>query len=182
VAYIPPPLNPVFAPGSAKRDIDVLVHTRKQSRYCLDRLLPALGQSKLRLKVLTAWVSQQTLAQLLGRTKIFLYHTPHFFRLRRQHFGEGFGLPALEALACGAHVATNSLGGVNDFLDQRNATKLLSRDAAEDCARIAEAVARFTDQTTNAAAVVQAFSERRVMCAWLHLFETWFGHASVPEG
>jgi hypothetical protein len=180
VAHIPPPLHSVFKPGTSGRDIDVLVHTRKQSPYCIDRLLPVLAQSRLKVEVLTTWVGQHTLAQLLNRTKVFLYHTPPFFRLRRQTFGEGFGLTPLEALACGAHVATNSLGGVNDFLDHSNATKLLSRDPVEDCQAIARAVAQFADQTARAANVVQAFSEERVRGAWLNLLQTWFDSAVAP--
>ena len=183
VAYIPPPLHPVFrsvsGAGLCGRDIDVLVHTRKQSRYCLNKLIPALTQSPLKIHVLTTWVSQQALAQLFNRTKVFLYHTPPFFRLRRQRFGEGFGLPPLEALACGTHVVTNSLGGVNDFLDQSNATKLLSRDPVEDCQAITRAVDQYADQTACAAAVVQAYSEDRVGCAWRHLLQKWFGPVSA---
>jgi glycosyltransferase involved in cell wall biosynthesis len=169
----------VFVPEASERDIDVLLHTRKQSPYCIDRLLPALAQSQLKVEVLTTWVCQHTLAQLLNRTKVFLYHTPPFFRLRRQSFGEGLGLTPLEALACGAHVATNSLGGVNDFLDQSNATKLLSRDPVEDCRAIARAVAQYADQTARATAVVQAFSEERVRGAWLNLLQTWFDPAAA---
>jgi hypothetical protein len=185
VAYIPPPLDPVFrsvhGPVSSVRDIDVLVHTRKQSPYCMTKLLPVLTRSQLNVKVLTTWVSQQTLAELLNRTKVFLYHTPPFFRIRRQTFGEGFGLTPLEALACGAHVATNSLGGVNDFLDQCNATKLLSRDPIEDCQAIARAVDQYTDQTACTRDVVQAFSENRIRLAWCHLLQKWFGPAAMPS-
>lgn len=183
VAYIPPPLHPVFRPmqesESTVRDIDVLVHTRKQSAYCINKLVPVLLQSQLNITVLTTWVSQQRLAKLLNRTKVFLYHTPPFFRIRHQMFGEGFGLPPLEALACGAHVATNSLGGVNDFLDQNNATKLLSRDPVEDCRAIAQAVAQFDDQIAHAVDVVRTFAEDRVRCAWRHLLQKWFGSVSM---
>ncbi|MBI4994527.1 hypothetical protein HZC21_02680 [Candidatus Peregrinibacteria bacterium] len=45
ITYIPPPLNPVFClpdAHSQNRDIDILVHTRKQNDYCLNHLLPPL--------------------------------------------------------------------------------------------------------------------------------------------
>jgi glycosyltransferase involved in cell wall biosynthesis len=175
IALVPPALNSVFFPGSTDRDIDVLLHVRKQDEYCLNQLLPVLRRTSLHVKELVDWLSQEELARLLRRTKVFLYHTKLFVAGRwRYPLGEALGLPPLEALVCGAHVATNALGGVNDFLDQENSIKLLGRDPVEDCALIETAVKRFEPNLDLAEALAIRYSKKRVAQLWLDLLSDWY--------
>lgn len=145
IAYIPPPLNPIFRYENQKRDIDILVHMRKQNKYCLEQLMPALKKENLAVEIIHDWIPQNEFAALLNHTKIFLYLTgTHRAGLFRKLPAEGFGLPALEALACGAIVGSNLLGGVTDFLTPgENCIKLQNGDLDFDLAQIKNALENF---------------------------------------
>ena len=87
--------------GSAeRRPIDVLVQARKSSRYVLEQLVPALRQRGLRVEVQSGWVDD--LVDLFNRSCVYLYDSAEYWRGRG--VTEGFGLPPLEALACGCVV------------------------------------------------------------------------------
>ena len=89
------------ARGSAeRRSIDVLVQARKSSRYVLDQLVPALRQQGLRVEVQSGWVDD--LVDLFNRSCVYLYDSAEYWRGRG--VTEGFGLPPLEAMACGCVV------------------------------------------------------------------------------
>ena len=89
------------ARGSAeRRPIDVLVQARKSSRYVLEQLVPALRQRGLRVEVQSGWVGD--LVDLFNRSCVYLYDSAEYWRGRG--VTEGFGLPPLEALACGCVV------------------------------------------------------------------------------
>ena len=89
------------ARGSAeRRPIDVLVQARKSSRYVLEQLVPALRQRGLRVEVQSGWVDD--LVDLFNRSCVYLYDSAEYWRGRG--VTEGFGLPPLEALACGCVV------------------------------------------------------------------------------
>ena len=89
------------ARGSAeRRPIDVLVQARKSSRYVLDQLVPALRQQGLRVEVQSGWVDD--LVDLFNRSCVYLYDSAEYWRGRG--VTEGFGLPPLEAMACGCVV------------------------------------------------------------------------------
>ena len=80
-----------------ERPIDVLVQKRKSSPYVLEQLVPALQAKGLRVEVQSGWVDD--LVDLFNRSKIYLYDSAEYWRGRG--VSEGFGLPPLEALACG---------------------------------------------------------------------------------
>lgn len=144
VAHIPPPINDAFKLTNQVRDIDVLVHLRKQSQYCKTELLPLLKSKKIKVVEIDQWLSPEELGHLLNRTKIFLYHTSLFMQSHpRYPICEGFGLPPLEALLCGSRVATDCLGGVNDYLDHSNCTKLLGNNKIDDADSILEGINSF---------------------------------------
>ena len=89
------------ARGSAeRRPIDVLVQARKSSRYVLEQLVPALRQRGLRVEVQSGWVDD--LVDLFNRSCVYLYDSAEYWR--GCGVTEGFGLPPLEALACGCVV------------------------------------------------------------------------------
>lgn len=168
-SVIPPPLNPVFSFEEVPRDIDILVHTRKQNEYCLKKLLPALQAAHYKLHIIDTWVPQPDFAALLRRSKLFLYLTaPHTHgRFFKKTFAEGFGLPALEAAACGALVGSNLLGGVNDFLRPgENCIELGKNGLNADTAKIAETLKNFRPNNVASRKTAMEYSRESILKKW----------------
>lgn len=175
ITHIPPPLNSVFClPDSAeKRDIDILVHTRKQNEYCLKKLIPPLQATNYKLQTINDWIPQLEFAALLKRTKIFLYITElHKAGWFRRLPGEGFGLPPLEALACGCLVGSNLLGGVTDFLvPGGNCIKLQNGDLNFDLAQIKNTIENFSVNETTAKQIQTQYSQNICLKRWFNLLK-----------
>lgn len=182
VGYVPPSVDDVFidadrSPGNnEKRDIDVLVHLRKQNHYCIKKLIPALKKAGIKVEIIENWIDQPEFAKLLQRSKVFLYctelHKAGFFRRLP---GEGFGLPPLEALVSGCKVASNLLGGVTDFLTPGvNCIKVETDSVKKDVAAIEKAMKNF--EPTYDAKLVDEYSEKNVTKMWKcllnHLYES----------
>ena len=96
-----------------RRPIDVLVQKRKSSRYVLEQLVPALRQRGLRVEVQSGWVDD--LVELFNSSTVVLYDSSDYWRGRG--VSEGFGLPPLEALACGCVVFSSLNHALADTLD-----------------------------------------------------------------
>ena len=96
--------DPWFTRGArgrqGARPIDVFVQARKSSPYVLDHLVPALQRAGLRVEVQSGWVDD--LVELFNQSTVYLYDSADYWRGRG--VTEGFGLPPLEALACGCVV------------------------------------------------------------------------------
>jgi hypothetical protein len=101
------------AQQGARRPIDVLVQERKNSRYVLDQLVPALRARGLRLEVQSGWV--EDLVGLFRSATVVLYDSAEYWRGRG--VSEGFGLPPLEALASGCVVFSSLNHALADSLD-----------------------------------------------------------------
>lgn len=176
VSYIPPTLHDVFLEHAAEdaavheseRTIDVLVHERKQNAYCLKELVPALKNEGLRVELIRGWIPQRDFAEKLLHTRIFLYLTAlHKAGWRRRLPGEGFGLPALEAVSSGCVVASNLLGGVTDFLTPgRNAIALSADNVDQDVTAVKNAVAHFAYNPKRVAAVQNEYRRSVVRDCW----------------
>ena len=95
------------------RSIDVLVQARKSSPYVLRHLVPALQQVGLQVEVQTGWVDD--LVDLFNRSTVYLYDSAEYWRGRG--VTEGFGLPPLEALACGCVVFSSLNHALADYGD-----------------------------------------------------------------
>ncbi|MEB3259345.1 MAG: glycosyltransferase [Cyanobacteriota bacterium] len=96
-----------------RRPVDVLVQERKCSAYVLRELVPALRQAGLRVEVQRGWVDD--LVELFNSAGVFLYDSADYWRGRG--VSEGFGLPPIEALACGCVVFSSLNHALADTLD-----------------------------------------------------------------
>jgi glycosyltransferase involved in cell wall biosynthesis len=112
IYYLPNHIEPAFINLNHPRDIDVLVQTRKSSQYLLKQLIPAL-QQQYRVEVLDGYV--EDLIGLFNRTKVYLYDSAEYWAV--SGLTEGFGLPPLEALACGCQVFSSINSALADYLD-----------------------------------------------------------------
>jgi hypothetical protein len=96
-----------------RRPIDVLVQARKNSRYVLEQLVPALRDRGLRVELQEGWVDD--LVELFRSASVVLYDSADYWRGRG--VSEGFGLPPLEALASGCVVFSSLNHALADSLD-----------------------------------------------------------------
>ena len=129
--------------GSAeRRPIDVLVQARKSSRYVLDQLVPALRQRGLRVEVQSGWVDD--LVDLFNRSCVYLYDSAEYWRGRG--VTEGFGLPPLEAMACGCVVFSSLNHALADHGDPGRMVHQIG------CGRLAFDVSRVENAVRDPAA------------------------------
>ncbi|MFM7676994.1 MAG: glycosyltransferase [Synechococcus sp.] len=133
-------------PGTAAREaqqpgprpIDVLIQQRKTSAYVLDQLVPALRQRGLRVEEQSGWVDD--LVALFNSAAVYVYDSADYWRGRG--VSEGFGLPPVEALACGCTVFSSLNHALADSLDPGAlAHQIGCGTLAADVERIAAAVA-----------------------------------------
>ena len=96
----------------AARPIDVLVQKRKSSPYVLKQLVPALRARGLSVEVQSGWVDD--LVDLFNRSSVYLYDSAEYWR--GKGLTEGFGLPPLEAMACGCVVFSSVNHALADTL------------------------------------------------------------------
>ena len=121
----------------APRPIDVLVQRRKCSAYVLQQLMPALRARGLRVEVQSGWVDD--LVALFNSATVYLYDSAPYWRGRG--VSEGFGLPPIEALACGCVVFSSLNHALADNLDPGVLGHQLGAGTlTADCDRIRAAV------------------------------------------
>ena len=101
------------AASRPRRPIDVLVQRRKSSAYLLQTLVPALRARGLHVVVQDGWVDD--LVDLFNSATVVLYDSADYWRGRG--VSEGFGLPPLEALACGCVLFSSLNHALADSLD-----------------------------------------------------------------
>ena len=104
ISRIPDELN--------RRQVDVLVQRRKSSPYVLDILVPALRKRGLVVEVQDGWVDD--LVALFNGASVYIYDSADYWR--SAGVTEGFGLPPLEALACGCVVFSSLNHALADTL------------------------------------------------------------------
>ena len=87
----------------------------------LNQLVPALRQAGLVVEVQAGWVDD--LVDLFNRSTVYLYDSAEYWRGRR--VTEGFGLPPLEALACGCVVFSSLNHALADYGDPGRTLSLI---------------------------------------------------------
>ncbi|MBE9045726.1 glycosyltransferase [Pleurocapsales cyanobacterium LEGE 10410] len=138
IYYLPNQIGDEFCNLNQPRDLDILVQTRKSSQYLLQQLIPAL-QSRYRVEIIDSYVPD--LAALFNRSKIYLYDSAEYWAV--SGVTEGFGLPPLEALACGCQVFSSLNHGLSDYLDPGfNCQKIAGYSLEYDLQRIEQAISQ----------------------------------------
>jgi glycosyltransferase involved in cell wall biosynthesis len=158
--YLPNEISPEFVNRHQDRDIDVLVQVRKTSSYLRQSLIPALSK-QCNLQVLDGFV--EDLAGLFNRSKVYLYDSAEYWAI--QGLTEGFGLPPLEAIACGCQVFSSVNHALADYLDPGfNCQKIAVYDTGYDVQRIL----RSLNQPPAAlpAEFLQAYREESIVQRW----------------
>lgn len=112
IYHLPNEISPNFKNHHLERDVDVLVQTRKSSEYLLQQLVPNL-QKQCKVVLLDSYV--EDLVGLFNRSKIYLYDSAEYWG--RFRLTEGFGLPPMEAMACGCQVFSSVNHALADYLD-----------------------------------------------------------------
>jgi glycosyltransferase involved in cell wall biosynthesis len=132
IYYLPNQIGDEFYNRHLTRDIDVLVQTRKSSEYLIEKLIPAL-RSRCKVEILDGYV--EDLAGLFNRSRIYLYDSAEYWGV--SGVSEGFGLPPLEAIACGCQVFSSVNHGLADYLDPGfNCYKIANYSLEYDLERI----------------------------------------------
>lgn len=150
---LPNALGPAFCNRGVARDLDVLVQRRKTSAYVLHTLVPALRARGLRVHVQEGWVDR--LEGLFNRSKVYLYDSADHWN--RAGVSEGFGLPPLEALACGCVVFSSLNHALADhFTPGVNCFQIGAGTLATDVERIWSVCRMETPPTPAAAAPASA--------------------------
>ena len=168
--------------SGASRPIDVLVQRRKSSTYVLQQLVPALRARGLRVEVQSGWVDD--LVDLFNSATVYLYDSADYWRGRG--VSEGFGLPPIEALACGCVVFSSLNHALADLLDPgRLGHQIGCGTLAADVERIAEAVAEpegWRADPEALAALLAASGEEALIHRWrqaLHCLEQYWLHLAA---
>ena len=153
-----------------RRPIDVLVQARKSSPYVLKQLVPALRQAGLVVEVQVGWVDD--LVDLFNRSTVYLYDSAEYWRGRG--VTEGFGLPPLEALACGCVVFSSLNHALADFGDPGHTLHQIGCGRLRfDLERIKTAVAapqRWRPSDERLEALLQECSEASLLERWRDAF------------
>ena len=145
------------------RTIDVLVQERKSSSYVLNRLVPALRRRGLSVVVQKGWADD--LVGLFNSSIVYLYDSAEYWRA--SGLSEGFGLPPLEAMACGCVVFSSLNNALSDFLTPGDTAHQLGCGSIDfDLQRISAAV-RSPHQWRGSVDTVQGIldSSSELVCA-----------------
>ncbi|MEB3305645.1 MAG: glycosyltransferase family 1 protein [Cyanobacteriota bacterium] len=157
--------------NTARRPIDVLVQRRKNSRYVLEVLVPELRRAGLTVEVQSGWVDD--LVDLFNSATVVLYDSADYWRGRG--VSEGFGLPPIEALACGCVVFSSFNHALADTLDPGLLGHQIGFGTlAADLERITAAVRQseaWRADPSRLEALLRECSEPELLERWRHALE-----------
>jgi Glycosyl transferases group 1 len=158
--YLPNEISPEFIDRHQNRDIDVLVQMRKTSSYVRQSLIPALRQS-CQVQVVDGFV--EDLAALFNRSRVYLYDSAEYWAT--QGVTEGFGLPPLEAMACGCQVFSSVNHALADYLDPGfNCQKIATYSTSYDLERIMRSLNK--PPTTLSAEFLEPYQKESIVERW----------------
>lgn len=142
IFYLPNEISDIYQNQHQERKIDVLVQKRKSSKYLIEQLVPALNPH-CNLTLIDYWVDD--LATIFNQTKVYLYDSTEYWVQSKA--SEGFGLPPLEAMACGCTIFSSINDALSDYLDPTfNCHKLRVYSKEYDVQRILLAVEKWQDK------------------------------------
>jgi hypothetical protein len=161
---------------ASRRPIDVLVQRRKNSRYVLQELVPELRRAGLNVELQSGWV--EDLVDLFNSATVVLYDSADYWRGRG--VSEGFGLPPIEALACGCVVFSSLNHALADTLDPGVLGHQIGCGTlASDVERIEAAVrdpAAWQGEPERLAALLRECSEPVLLERWRHALQDIDAH------
>ena len=141
--HLPNEISSKYTNLNQERPIDVLVQKRKSSKYLIDELVPAL-KPHCNLVLIDYWVDD--LASIFNQSKVYLYDSTEYWVQSKA--SEGFGLPPLEAMACGCTIFSSLNDALSDYLDPSfNCYKLRVYSKEFDRERILAAVANWQNNS-----------------------------------
>jgi hypothetical protein len=165
------PHNLGAEPAPGGRSIDVLIQRRKTSTYVLEQLVPALRARGLTVLVQDGWV--EDLVGLFNSAKVVVYDSADHWRC--SGVSEGFGLPPIEALACGCVLFSSLNHALADNLDPGDLAHQIGMGSlAADGERIAAAVAdpaAWLPAPRRLEELVDELSEPRLRQRWRQALE-----------
>lgn len=145
IFYLPNEISDKYHNQQQQRKIDVLVQKRKSSKYLIEELVPALNPH-CNLTLIDYWV--EDLATIFNQTKVYLYDSTEYWVQAKA--SEGFGLPPLEAMACGCTIFSSINDALSDYLDPSfNCHKLRVYSKEYDVQRILKAVENWQNNSVN---------------------------------
>lgn len=142
------------------------------STYLIDQLAPALAPH-CNVKIIDYWVDD--LAAELKQAKVFLYDSAEYWL--NKGVSEGFGLPPLEAAACGCTVFTSINDALSDnFAPGINCQQINTAGIDYDMQRIKTAVKNWPIETdysdpTQISELFEHASERNLKKLALHKYD-----------
>lgn len=143
IFYLPNEISDKYQNQQQERKIDVLVQKRKSSKYLIEDLVPALNPH-CNLTLIDYWV--EDLGTIFNQTKVYLYDSTEYWVQAKA--SEGFGLPPLEAMACGCTIFSSINDALSDYLDPTfNCYKLRVYSKEYDVQRILSAVENWQDNS-----------------------------------
>jgi glycosyltransferase involved in cell wall biosynthesis len=163
VYYLPNCIGNEVTNRHQARDIDVLVQARKTSEYVLTQLVPALRR-QCNVVVIDSFV--EDLIGLFNRSKVYLYDSAEYWAQYR--LTEGFGLPPMEALACGCQVFSSVNHALADYLDPGfNCYKISGYATGYDVQRILQVLQNWQPSLSGASLsgenLVEEYRAQQVM-------------------
>ena len=157
---------------SESRPIDILVQKRKSSYYLLCELVPALRAKGFRVEIQSDWV--EDIVHLFNSSKVFLYDSTEHWS--SAGVSEGFGLPPIEAMACGCIVFSSLNHALSDILTPGEiGYQIGCASVSNDVDRISAALlnpAEWRPSAQKLDFVLQDFTEQSHIKRWKYVIKS----------
>ena len=154
------------------RPIDILVQQRKSSNYLLFELVPALRAKGFRVEIQSDWV--EDIVHLFNSSKVFLYDSTEHWS--SAGVTEGFGLPPVEAMACGCIVFSSLNHALSDILTPGEIGHQIGcASVSNDVDRISAALhnpAEWKPSEQKLGFVLQDLTEQLYVKRWKYVIES----------